>query len=271
MDDSSSSDFAARERDLTAQRDAAERKSAALQNDLENEKREAMALQKEAKDLKTQLQASNEQLTSAQQDVARQKEEIEAGQTERSELKKLIDETLRPRLAKLESDLEARVSELEGEAARRGKAELEVARLSEELSACEAARQELEKRNRRLVLEVTRLSGEVRSARREVGAKGNKERQLMEAMQGKSAADQDLAEASEQLKAALSRELEVRLMDFKLQRDSAKSFVYGSVFGPAAAPDKHKSGSMRSGSGGGSKRLGGRSKRRAFVPQLPSL
>ena len=31
---------------------------------------------------------------------------------------------------------------------------------------------------------------------------------------------------------------------------SAKSFVYGSVFGPAAAPDKHKSGSMRSGSGG---------------------
>ena len=263
-----SAEFAASEKDLIAQRDAAERESAAPQSDSEKQKRETMTAQKEAEDLNAQLQACNEQLKSAQQDISRQNEAIEAGQAENNKLTKIIEDTLRPRLAKLESDLEARVRELESETAKRVTAESEVARLSKELSACESACQDLEKRNRRLTLEVTRLSGEVRSARREVGAKGNQERLLREAMQEKSASDRDLAEASEQLKAALGRELEVRLMDFKLQRESTKSFVYGSVFGPVSAPQKHQSGSMHS---SGSKRLGGRSKRRAFVPQLPSL
>eukprot|EP00937_MAST-01D_sp_MAST-1D-sp2_P005120 g5120.t1 len=178
-------------------------------------------------------------------------------------LQKRVSDELEPELCQLREQLAAAARARDEEGARAERAEARAQEKAEALAGCELDLEELVKKHARLKLEQARVVKQLRETSKKAAHVSEREQQLREAMSAKDEVSRERDALDEQLHAALERELEARMLDYKSQREASKSFVVGSSFGPtpsAASPGRGMGGSI----GARSKRQGksGRPRRR---------
>ena len=172
-------------------------------------------------------------------------------------------------------DLETAVTEATAakEAASAGAeaARAQAAALGADLATAEEQLEVLAKRNHRMSKEMSHSVRDLRLASAKAANRDQAEEALMGSLREKEALEMERAMLREQLDAALGRELEVRMLEYKAKSESGRSFVMGSSFGSVNTLPPMGGGGGGGGGGGSMRRSRNRRTKGGSRRKLPSL